>query len=347
MARSIKISWATSHYTYGEDDGVRVRFTATCASGVSSKIFAYRMLPKNRTGGEVGMFSHICSPVDLEDFPEDGPNPGASPGWFRLAFVDVMVRSVTEAANFIEVVREDVRRIIATLNTMDTLFHTGTELLGPDCESSSSASDSLSSSSSSAASLGSLSLLSAVGTYEQSVGAGVAWTEIGTGAGSPVGSSDSDGLNRSRVIMLTGEASQLLLVQGFDLSELSDDAIIEGITARLVLRDLSDGSIAASSSSSASSVAADCPRLSFVTLQHPVFGLGTNMADSDCILGPDWDTITYGGPANLWGFAAVTGKDLKDGAFGLGLVVNNTFRTTSSIVDIDGVEIDVYFREEV
>jgi len=348
MARSLKLQWATSHYVYGVDDGVRVRFDVVCAGDLSSKIFAYRMFPRDRNGNEEGRFSHICSAPDLENFPEDGPTPGDSPAWFRLSYVDVLVYSVAEAENFIALVREDARRLIAVLKTMDTLFTDGTEVIGADCDpASSSSSSSLSSTNS--ASLGSLAFLTVVGTHEQSVGAGTPWRNLGDGAGSPVGASDSLGLNRSQVELSTGEASQVLLVQGFNVTALANDAIIEGIVARLVLRDITDGSIASSvsSTSSSSDIAATCPRLTFLTLQHPARGLGTNMAGDDCIAGPEWGTLTYGNDSDLWGFPALTGEELKDGAFGLGLVVNNGFNTDHSIVEIDGVELDIYYREEL
>lgn len=354
MARSIKIKWATSHYRYGVDDGVRVRFDVVCATGLDTRVFAYRMLPTTPHGGQEGFFSHICSPVDLEEYPADGPTAGCSPEWFRLSYVDVLVRSVQEAADFVQIVREDVRRIITTLETMDTLFNEGTELMGnaPTCDPPPSSSSSASSEDSSSASFGSLNALTAVGTSELSVGSGVKWSTIGTGAGSPIGSSDSLALNRSRVDLCAGEASQLLLVQGFDFSDLPDDAIIEGIESRVVLRDAthelpsSSSSSSAGSDSSLSSLPAQCPRLSFLALQHPSLGLGTNRGDFECIGGPVWETLTHGGSGDLWGFPQIFGRDLKDGAFGLSLVVSNTFQTLMSAAEVDGVELTVYFREE-
>lgn len=354
MARSIKIKWATSHYRFGVDDGVRVRFDVVCATNMPTKVFAYRMLPKSPNGGSEGWFSHICSPVDLEEYPEDGPVANWSPEWFRLSYVDVLVRSVQEAADFIQIVREDVRRIVNTLKTMDSIFNEGTEVMGDeDCdpvvESSSSSAGSLDGS----ASYGSLSALSAVGTSELSVGTGVSWSTIGTGAGSPIGSSDSLALNRSRVELCAGEASKLLLVQGFDFSDLPDDAVIEGVESRVVLRDAtteppsSSSLSSAGSDSSLSSLPAQCPRLSFLALQHPSLGLGTNRGDFACIGGPAWETLTHGGSGDLWGFSSLRGRDLKDGSFGLGLVVSNTFQTMMSAAEVDGVELTVYFREEL
>jgi hypothetical protein len=158
MARSIKLTWASSRYILGQDDGIRLRLVASCADNMPSKIFAYRMLPLNPQGVQLGHFSHICSPVDLEEYPEDEPCPGHAPEWFRLDVVDVLVRSTEEAANFLAIIRDDVQRIIWTLNRMDMLFYGGEAAYGtPDCPSSSeSLSASLSASSESSSSSGSV-----------------------------------------------------------------------------------------------------------------------------------------------------------------------------------------------
>ena len=134
MARAIKVSWASSHYRYGRDDGVRVRFDVTCATDMDTHIFAYRMLPADGKGAAAGFFSHICSPVDLAEYPADEPRVGESPEWFRLSYVDVYLRSVTEAENFVEIVRADIHRILTTLTTMDTLIPGGEDIVGIDCD---------------------------------------------------------------------------------------------------------------------------------------------------------------------------------------------------------------------
>lgn len=120
--RSLQVDWASSRYVYNQTDGIRIRFDAVEAVGISPKIFAYRMLPLNpETLERVGTFSHVCSPVDLEEYPEDAAVEGSVPPWYRLSYVDILVRSQAEADDFIATVLEDVDSLIATLNTMDTL----------------------------------------------------------------------------------------------------------------------------------------------------------------------------------------------------------------------------------
>lgn len=139
--RRLQLVWAVSRYNYHNTDGIRVRITAQNPEQMSDKVFAYLLLPMKPGAGErVGEFSHVCSPVDLEEYPEDEPIPGHRPEWFRLNYVDVLLRSRTEVHEFIKEVCNDVQRLKATLDLMDTLLPGGELWVGgaPQEESSSS-----------------------------------------------------------------------------------------------------------------------------------------------------------------------------------------------------------------
>lgn len=341
--RGITIRWSSSHYRINVDDGVRVRIEVECATGMDTKVFAYRMLPLNQNTGQASAhFSHVCSPPDLADFPEDEPRVGYSPEWFRLDYIDVLLRSVAEAQELIRIVQEDVRSLKLTLDKMDVIFPTGTDVVGDDCEaiSSSSSASEEDIPSSSSASLGSQQMLCLSGTTEQSVGIGAEWTSIRQGAGSPLGSSDSFGQSYSRVTLASGTPSQLLLVQGFDLSDLPDDAIIDGFVVTLSIRDATE----LGSSSSLSSQGAPCPRLTFLALEHPILGLGANKAQLECLPGPEWANFTFGGALDRWGFGHLTASDLKRGEFGVAVVVDNDYESRATRIDVDGAEICFYYR---
>lgn len=125
VARSLNWAISQSRYIANQIDGIRVRIEITSAEGLSPKIFAYLTLPmKPATLDRVGAFDHVCSPVDLEEYPEDEPLPTHSPEWFRLAYVDVHIRSVHETERFIELVLLDMQALVDTLNIMDTLLPT-------------------------------------------------------------------------------------------------------------------------------------------------------------------------------------------------------------------------------
>jgi hypothetical protein len=349
MARKIKIKWATSNYTLGRIDAIRVRIESVCAEGMPTKIFAYRMLPKNpATGASRGYFSHICSPVDLEDYPEDAPIPTHVPKWFRLGYVDVLLRSEIEAEAFIRDVRGDVLRLKRSLDAVDAVFERGTDDLGTGivCETPSSSSASVeSSSSTSSESLGPVQSVTATGTFEQNVGFGQPWTAIGTGAGSPIGSLDSisaTARNASRVTLPAGLVSRMLLIQGFDLDALPADAVLQGITAKLVAR---DATLLGSSGQSASSAAVVGPRLFFFRLYDPERGLvGDNKANNDLVYGPDWTEWTFGDDNDRWN-AGISVNTLRTrGDFGVGLVVGVDDTSDDAVVDVDGVELEIFYR---
>lgn len=337
--RGIRLRWFQSKWRMNLIDGVRIRIEADCAVGMTDKVFAYRMLLKNpHTGTVEGHFSHICSPADIHEFPEDEPRVGYAPEWFRLNYVDVFIRAENvELLNFIELVRADVRSLKHSLDIADVLLDGGEELIGDECapeSDSSTSSDGPSEGSSE--SLGAPQLLCTHGTSELSVGSGVAWTNVREGAGQPASEDSSMGAARSQVILTANQVSQLLLVQGFDFHEIPDDAIIEGISATLAIRDAthdSDGSLPN-----------DCPYLTMVALQHPTLGLSQNQAQADCLPGPDWQDTDYGGTEDLWGYESVTGADMKQGSFGLSIIVVNPAGVEYSRIEVDEVRICVTYR---
>lgn len=124
--RNIHLTWSVSRYNYNTTDGIRVRITADNATLMSNKVFAYQMMPlKPNEEERVGSFDHVCSPVDLEEYPEDEPIENSRPAWFRLDYVDVLLRSRAEVKAFIQDVLEDVKRLKSTLDLMDNLLPGG------------------------------------------------------------------------------------------------------------------------------------------------------------------------------------------------------------------------------
>lgn len=369
MARRIKIKWSTAYAKLSSTDGYRVRIEVDCAFDMPETIFVYRQMPKNpATGEKAGFFSHIASPVDLEEMPEQAPRLGEIPEWFRLNFVDILLRSTTEVEAFLADVLEDICRLKKSLDRLDTLAPAGTDVCGPpvECESSSSSEVSSVSSVSSDSLSVAAHLRSCSGTMELGVGHGQAWTSIGTGAGSLIGSSDSigsDSRNASSVTLLSGLVSQQLIIQGFGCFEdIPDDAVLTGVEARLVARwALPSGSESSESSgSSASAEPFQGPQLIYFRLYHPITGpLGDEKASQDPIFGPEWQNLAFGGPSDTWN-AVLTGADVKKGNFGVMLVVflpptgpseridcdsttPGTQGIEEAVVEVDGVELTLHW----
>jgi len=141
--RHIHLTWTVSRYNYHSVDGIRVRIEADDARNMSPKVFAYLLQPIIPGQTErSGSFDHVCSPTDLEEYPEDDPLPNHRPEWFRLNYVDVILRSRTEVHAFIRDVAEDVYRLKGTLDLMDHMLPGGEIWIGGDPDTTSSSSSS-------------------------------------------------------------------------------------------------------------------------------------------------------------------------------------------------------------
>lgn len=129
--RRVKLTVHVSRYFLGSTDGIRVRIEASNANLMPSKIFAYLLMPVGpQAESRAGMFDHICSPSDLEEYPEDEPVTSARPAWFRLDYVDVLLRSREEVHDFIADVKQDVEALKRTLDVMDSVYPAETYWIG-------------------------------------------------------------------------------------------------------------------------------------------------------------------------------------------------------------------------
>jgi len=129
--RNIHLTWSVSRYQTNDIDGIRVRIEADDANLMPIKIFAYQMMPvKPGEFERVGAFDHVCSAVDLEEYPEDTPIPDARPEWFRIEYVDVLLRSREEVREFIKSVVEDVHILKNTLDITEELVPDGDMWIG-------------------------------------------------------------------------------------------------------------------------------------------------------------------------------------------------------------------------
>jgi hypothetical protein len=109
-------------------DGFRFTLQITGASQMPTKIFRYRLVPTKIQASVSqppvaielkGTFDGVCSPADLEDFPEDWPAQNARPPWFRLDYIDLIVRSRAIADAAYQAILFEMDRLVDTLNTMD------------------------------------------------------------------------------------------------------------------------------------------------------------------------------------------------------------------------------------
>lgn len=133
--RRIHLTWSVSRYLVNNMDGVRVRIEATEANLMPTTVFAYQTQPmKPGEFTQVGAFDHVCSAVDLEEYPETTPLENVRPEWFRLNYVDVLLRSRDEAKDFIDSVVADVKMLKDALDITETLDLTGSLWIGSQPE---------------------------------------------------------------------------------------------------------------------------------------------------------------------------------------------------------------------
>lgn len=131
--RNIHVQWSTSRYYMNDIDGIRVRIEADDATLMPTKIFAYQMLPVKPGETEpLAAFDHVCSVVDIEEYPEDAPDTNSRPAWFRADYVDVFLRSREEVRAFIAAVLEDIQILKNTLDIADDLQPAGEVWIGAE-----------------------------------------------------------------------------------------------------------------------------------------------------------------------------------------------------------------------
>jgi hypothetical protein len=112
----------SSPYADGISTVFRLRVTASRAYLLPREVFAYRAIPlQPGQAAPTAIFSHICSPSDLDDFPVGAPYDGAVPPWFRLDFCDLQFRNRRDGLSALAQVEADVQRLIEALDAADLL----------------------------------------------------------------------------------------------------------------------------------------------------------------------------------------------------------------------------------
>lgn len=113
---------AQSRYVINAQSGYRFRVEVAAAVGMPPEVFRYleRDNPAN-PAVSVAAFDGVCSPADLEDYPALVPDRSRGPRFFRLDYVDLVLRSQHTAEEAWEILQEELTTLVATLNLMDDL----------------------------------------------------------------------------------------------------------------------------------------------------------------------------------------------------------------------------------
>jgi hypothetical protein len=107
--RNIKLTVQRTNTSQNNRDAQRIRVTASAGVGIDEHLFRYRMVPLDPSGSStIGQFDGICSPDDILSLPENDPTPGVNPAWFRLNYVDLIVRAPSILAEIWAAIYADI-----------------------------------------------------------------------------------------------------------------------------------------------------------------------------------------------------------------------------------------------
>ena len=103
-------------------DGYRMKIIAYDGNKMSNSVFRYIRGPFSQTAGAYfEEFDGVCSPADLEEFPEDTPTQNSNPAWFRKDYIDLVFRSQTTADEAWNMIVKDLTVLVSSLNLMENI----------------------------------------------------------------------------------------------------------------------------------------------------------------------------------------------------------------------------------
>lgn len=339
MTRGVELSVTSAEWTKDNRTGMRLRIDVVRAEGMPSKIFAYRE-EASGPNGTVGVFSHVCNPTNLEEYPEDAPTDPNVPQWYRLDYVDIVYDSPKEAQEAEQIIREHVQALVDELNAADQLADAGTYQVGTLSTPGGGSGSGGANPDSVTDVYGTPATVSSYGTLSYELaGPGASWTKIGNGAGSPTLTADNNSSQYEEIALPPGADSRVLLVKGFDFdSQIPASARIDGVQVELVLRNPNAiGDDPANTET----------QLTYLALVSPTDGPSPSYIANQGIPGPNWYVATYGASNDLWGLS-LTAADVRSGDFGVLLSVQaDADAPADQTVQVDGIKLFVTYSPHI
>ncbi len=121
--RRIKLTYAFQRdFVANVHDVFRLTIAASDGHLMPNAIFAYLQEPLQPGEAEmVDVFDHVCSPVDLQDYPVNAPRVNAVPPWFRCDSVDIEVPTREQGLEALHAIVGDVTSLVFGMNAADVL----------------------------------------------------------------------------------------------------------------------------------------------------------------------------------------------------------------------------------
>lgn len=92
---------------------------AVNAQNMPSKIFVNQRIRNFSKGTTDDSFAAVCTPVQLEDFAEDSPDPGSS--YYRTSMVEIVVRTPEMLQTAFDSIIYEVKKLVADLEALEDL----------------------------------------------------------------------------------------------------------------------------------------------------------------------------------------------------------------------------------
>lgn len=116
----------------------RLRLEVTDALDMDDRVFLFRRSPVNPyTNDVVDTFVTVCSPVDMEDYPPEEPDPAKTYPFFRKAELELDFRTSAEAEEAWLKIVDLLNNLVTSLTRLETLTPTTSVRIGDSDESSS------------------------------------------------------------------------------------------------------------------------------------------------------------------------------------------------------------------
>jgi hypothetical protein len=88
------------------------------ASGMSGKIFVYHQSPVGPTGNTFSEFSHVASPVELQEIPEDAAT--STIPWFRTDKLVVWMRCFDDLVTAKQMLVDDIETLVRSIDVLSS-----------------------------------------------------------------------------------------------------------------------------------------------------------------------------------------------------------------------------------
>jgi hypothetical protein len=128
------------NYQYVGAYRLRVEATDPLGTGADPNVFVYLRAPENPDGSTDDYFQAVASPVDMSEYPAAAPTTGTPYPFFRLDYVELDFRAVSDADEALATIIREVDALLHALGKLDRLVPSEEFWVGEPAEAAGSSS---------------------------------------------------------------------------------------------------------------------------------------------------------------------------------------------------------------